>query len=44
MSYHYNFKDVLGRSERITWRVEDLIGDGKTLDFSKHFKGVGRAM
>ena len=37
MSYHYNFKDVLGRSERITWRVEDLIGEGKTLDFSKHF-------
>jgi hypothetical protein len=37
MSYHYNFKDVLGRSERITWRVEDLIGEGKTLDFSKRF-------
>jgi hypothetical protein len=37
MSYHYNFKDVLGRSERINWRVEDLIGEGKTLDFSKLF-------
>jgi hypothetical protein len=37
MSYHYNFKDVLGRSERITWRVEDLIGESKTLDFSKRF-------
>jgi hypothetical protein len=37
MSYQYNFKDVLGRAERITWRVEDLIGDGKTLDFSKPF-------
>ena len=37
MSYHYNFKDVLGRSERITWRVEDLIGGGKTLDFGKLF-------
>jgi hypothetical protein len=37
MSYHYNFKDVLGRSERITWRVEDIIGNGKTLDFSKLF-------
>jgi hypothetical protein len=28
---------VLGRAERITWRVEDLIGDGKTLDFAKSF-------
>jgi len=37
MSYHYNFKDVLGRSERITWRVEDIIGNGRTLDFSKLF-------
>ena len=37
MTYQYNFKDVLGRAERITWRVEDLIGDGKTLDFSKPF-------
>src|SRR5262245_32897440 len=37
MSYHYNFKELLGRSERINWRVEDLIGEGKTLDFSKHF-------
>ncbi|MBI1212047.1 MAG: hypothetical protein GC190_11335 [Alphaproteobacteria bacterium] len=37
MSYHYNFKDVLGRAERITWRVEDLIGEGKTLDFTKPF-------
>jgi hypothetical protein len=37
MSYQYNFKDVLGRAERITWRVEDLIGDGKTLDFTKPF-------
>ena len=37
MTYHYNFKDVLGRSERITWRVEDLIGGDKTLDFSKAF-------
>jgi hypothetical protein len=37
MSYQYNFKDVLGRAERITWRVEDLIGEGKTLDFAKPF-------
>jgi hypothetical protein len=37
MSYQYNFKDVLGRAERITWRVEDVIGEGKTLDFAKSF-------
>ena len=37
MSYQYNFKDVLGRAERITWRVEDVIGEGKTLDFTKPF-------
>ena len=37
MSYQYNFKDVLGRAERITWRVEDLIGEGKSLDFAKPF-------
>jgi len=37
MAYQYNFRDVLGRSERITWRVEDLIGNGKTLDFNRPF-------
>ncbi len=37
MSYQNNFKDVLGRSERITWRVEDLIGGDKKLDFAKPF-------
>jgi hypothetical protein len=37
MGHHYNFKDVLGRAERITWRVDDLIGEGKTLDFNRPF-------
>jgi hypothetical protein len=37
MGYHYKFQDVLGRAERINWRVEDLIGGDKTLDFSKPF-------
>lgn len=37
MTCAYSFKDVLGRSERIQWRVEDLIGEGKVLDFSKPF-------
>ena len=37
MSYHYTFKDVLERSERVTWRVEDLIGGEKRLDFARPF-------
>ena len=37
MTYQYTFKDLLGRAERITWRVEDLINDDKRLDFSKPF-------
>jgi len=37
MTKHYDFKDCLQRAERITWRVEDLIGGGKSLDFSRHF-------
>lgn len=37
MTRHYDFKDCLQRAERITWRVEDLIGGDKTLDFSRPF-------
>ena len=37
MTNHYTFKDCLGRAERINWRVEDIIGGDKTLDFSKPF-------
>lgn len=37
MTYPYSFKDCLQRAERITWRVEDLIGEDKALDFSKPF-------
>lgn len=37
MTYQYSFKDCLARAERITWRVEDLIGGDKTLDFAKPF-------
>jgi hypothetical protein len=37
MTFQYSFKDLLQRAERITWRVEDLIGGDKTLDFSRPF-------
>ena len=41
--YHYTFKDVLGRAERITWRVEDIIGGDKKLDFARPFMPEGLA-
>lgn len=37
MTYHYSYKELLARAERITWRVEDLIGGDKALDFSRPF-------
>ena len=37
MTFQYSFKDLLGRAERITWRVEDIIGGDKTLDFARPF-------
>ncbi len=37
MTAQFNYKDALARSEQITWRVEDLIGGDKKLDFSKPF-------
>ena len=37
MTHQYSFKDCLQRAERISWRVEDLIGGDKRLDFGKAF-------
>jgi hypothetical protein len=38
MSKHgYTYQATLAASERINWRVEDLIGGDKRLDFSKPF-------
>jgi hypothetical protein len=33
----YSYADTLAAQERITWRVEDLIGPDKPLDFNKPF-------
>lgn len=33
----YSYAEVLAAAERIRWRVEDLIGEGQRLDFSKPF-------
>jgi hypothetical protein len=37
MTYHFSFKDCLERSERINWRVDELIGADKRIDFSLPF-------
>jgi hypothetical protein len=37
MTYAFSFKDCLERAERIQWRVDELIGADKPLDFSKPF-------
>ena len=37
MTFHYSFKDCLARSEKISWRVEDLINAEKSLDFARPF-------
>jgi len=36
-THGYSYQATLAASERIKWRVEDVIGDGKQLDFSKPF-------
>jgi len=37
MDQHYSYEEVLSASERFAWRVEDLIGGERRLDFSKPF-------
>lgn len=37
MEHHYSYKSALAASERIGWKVEDLIGGDKQLDFTKPF-------
>ena len=37
MQHGYTYADTLAASERINWRVEDLLGEGKTLDFGTRF-------
>jgi hypothetical protein len=35
--HHYTYREALEASEKINWRVEEIIGGGKTLDFNKPF-------
>lgn len=37
MTYAFSFKNCLERAERINWRVDELIGPRRQLDFSKPF-------
>ena len=37
MKSRYSFKDVLENAEKIGWRVEDIIGGEKRLDFTRPF-------
>jgi hypothetical protein len=37
MSAPFSYRETLARSEQITWRVEDLIGGDKRLDFGRPF-------
>jgi hypothetical protein len=37
MKSHYSYQDALETSERINWRIEDIIGGDKRLDFTKPF-------
>jgi hypothetical protein len=37
MEHNYTYQGTLEAAERVHWRVEDLIGGGKTLDFNRPF-------
>jgi len=37
MSTGYTYQAALESSEAIHWRIQDIIGGGKRLDFSKPF-------
>lgn len=37
MQHNYSYQSTLAASERIGWKVEDLIGGDKKLDFTKPF-------
>ena len=37
MNQLYSYQSALATAERIRWRVEDIIGEDKRLDFTKPF-------
>lgn len=37
MQHNYTFEDALAASQKVNWRIEDIIGGDKRLDFTKPF-------
>ncbi len=37
MAHNYSYQSALEASERVNWKIEDIIGGDKKLDFSKPF-------
>jgi hypothetical protein len=37
MQHTYTYQDILATSERVHWRIEDIIGGDKRMDFGKPF-------
>ena len=37
MKHNYSYQSALEASERISWKVDDIIGGDKQLDFTKPF-------
>jgi hypothetical protein len=37
MKSNYSYQDALATSERINWRIDDIVGGNRQLDFSKPF-------
>jgi hypothetical protein len=37
MQHNYSYQSALSASERVNWKIEDIIGGDKKLDFSKPF-------
>lgn len=35
--HQYNYRDTIVASQKVNWRIEDIIGGEKKLDFSKRF-------
>src|SRR3954468_9097299 len=34
---YYDYRDTLAASQKVNWRIEDIIGGDKKLDFTKRF-------
>ena len=37
LTANYNYQETLAASAKVNWRIEDIIGGDKRLDFTKPF-------